>query len=51
MFRINMSHNKQKLVYKKGPYVEKRQMRRRVVATVDNMLSVIINCNESNGKS
>lgn len=42
-----MSYNKQKLVYKKSPYVGKRQIRRRVVEIVNDMLFVITNNNGS----
>jgi len=46
-----MSYNKQKLVYKKSPYVGKRQIRRRVVATVNDILSVITNNTGSTEKT
>jgi len=46
-----MSYNKQKLLYKKSPYVGKRQIRRRVVATVNDILSVITNNTGSTEKT
>lgn len=45
-----MFHKKPKLIYKKNPYVGKRQIRRRVIAIVNDMLVTLSENNQNTEK-
>jgi len=45
-----MFHKKPKLIYKKNPYVGKRQIRRRVMAIVNDMLVTLSENNQNTEK-